>query len=92
MQAAIESGAFADMILKPLSQMRFANKKHGNIGDIELIENGDIVASWDAKYGKSYLREEVEEVCEKISGHDNIQVVGFVTNVAIQRTEELEKD
>jgi len=80
------------MILKPLSQMRFANKKHGNIGDIELIENGDIVASWDAKYGKSYLREEVEEVCEKISGHDNIQVVGFVTNVAIQRTEELEKD
>ena len=26
------------LFLKPLSQMRSANKKHGNIGDIELIE------------------------------------------------------
>lgn len=91
MQAATESGAFGDITLKPLSQMRSANKKHGNIGDIELIENGDIVESWDAKYGKSYLREEVEEVCEKILDHDNVQVVGFVTNVEIQRTQELDK-
>ncbi len=91
MQAAVESGAFGDINLKPLSQMRSANKKHGNIGDIELMENGDIVESWDAKYGKSYLREEVEEVCEKILDHDNIQVVGFVTNIEIQRTNELDK-
>ncbi len=91
MQAATESGAFGDITLKPLSQMRSANKKHGNIGDIELMENGDIVESWDAKYGKSYLREEVEEACEKILDHDNIQVVGFVTNVEIQRTQELNK-
>ncbi len=90
-QAATESGAFGDITLKPLSQMRSANKKHGNIGDIELMENGDIVESWDAKYGKSYLREEVEEVCEKIIDHYNIQVVGFVTNVEIQRTQELDK-
>lgn len=91
MQAAIESGAFGGIGLKPLSQMRSANKKHGNIGDVELIENGEITEAWDAKYGKSYLREELEEVCEKIVDHDNIQVVGFVTNVKIQRTLELDK-
>ena len=91
MQAATESGAFGDIILKPLSQMRSANKKHGNIGDIELMENGDIIESWDAKYGKNYLREEIEEICEKIIDHDNIQVVGFVTNVKIQRTSEMDR-
>ena len=91
MQSATESGAFGDITLKPLSQMRSANKKHGNIGDIELMENGDIIESWDAKYGKSYLREEVEEVCEKIIDHDNIQVVGFVTNTEIQRANELDR-
>jgi len=91
MQAAVESGSFGDLALKPLSQMRSANKKHGNIGDIELMENGDIVEAWDAKYGKSYLREEIEEAYEKIATHDNIQVVGFVTNVQIQRTGELDK-
>ena len=91
MQAVTESGAFGDITLKPLSQMRSANKKHGNIGDIELIEDDDIVESWDAKYGKSYLREEVEEACEKIIDHTNIQVVGFVTSAKIQRTRELDK-
>ena len=30
--------------------MRVANKKHGNIGDIELIEDGEIIESWDAKW------------------------------------------
>jgi len=43
MQAAVESGAFGDLEVKPLSQMRSANKKHGNIGDIELLEDGQIV-------------------------------------------------
>jgi hypothetical protein len=36
--------------LKPLSQMRSANKKHGNIGDIEILEARQIIESWDAKY------------------------------------------
>lgn len=90
LQAAVESGALGDVALNPLSQMRSANKKHGNVGDIELLEGGDIIESWDAKYGKSYLREEIEEAKEKIPHHDNIRVVGFVTNVAIQRTTELD--
>ncbi len=91
MQAAIESGAFGDMEVKPLSQMRSANKKHGNIGDIELLDDGQIVEAWDAKYGKSYLREEVEEVIEKFQNHDYVKTVGFVTNVAIERTSEINK-
>jgi hypothetical protein len=89
LQPAVDCGALGDVTLKPLSQMRSANKKHGNIGDIELLEGRDIVESWDAKYGKSYLREEIEEAAEKIPNHDHIQIVGFVTNAEIRRTAEL---
>lgn len=88
-QAAIESGALGNFTVKPLSQMRSANKKHGNIGDIEILENEDIIESWDAKYGKSYLREELEEAIEKLPSHDHIEVVGFVTSTTIERSEEI---
>ena len=91
MQAAVDSGALGEFELKPLSQMRSANKKHGNIGDIELVENEQIIESWDAKYGKSYLREEIEEACEKISNHDNVKIVGFVCSGEIERSHEIEK-
>lgn len=69
--------------LKPLSQMRSANKKHGNIGDIELtLTHGsmDIVESWDAKYGKTYLRDELEELNDKLRSHPQAELVGFVTD------------
>lgn len=89
-QAAVESGALGDLNLVPLSQMRSANKKHGNIGDIELVESGNIVESWDAKYGKGYLREEIEEVAEKIPNHEHVSLVGFITNTSTTRTSELE--
>ncbi len=91
MQVAVESGAFGDIEVKPLSQMRSANKKHGNIGDIELLEDGQIIEAWDAKYGKSYLREEIEEVIEKFQNHDFVKTVGFVTNLEIERLDEIEK-
>jgi len=91
LQPAVDCGALGDVLLKPLSQMRSANKKHGNIGDIELLEGSDIIESWDAKYGKSYLREEIEEAAEKISNHSNLQIFGFVTNTKIQRTAEIDK-
>lgn len=91
MQPAVDSGSLGDLSLKPLSQMRSANKKHGNIGDIELMEGSDIIESWDAKYGKPYLREELEEAAEKIQNHENVQTVGFVTNMDIKRTEEMSK-
>jgi len=89
MQAAVETGAFGSFEVKPLSQMRSANKKHGNIGDIELLEDDQIVESWDAKYGKGYLREEIEEAVEKLQDHDFVKTVGFVTNVEIERTDEI---
>jgi len=91
MQSASESGAFGVAEVKPLSQMRSANKKHGNIGDIELLEDGQIIESWDAKYGKGYLREEIEEAVEKLQHHEFVDTVGFVTNVHIERTEEISK-
>ena len=89
-QASVQSGALGNLEVKPLSQMRSANKKHGNIGDIELLEREEIVESWDAKYGKGYLREEIEEVFEKLPGHENLQVVGFVTTTAVERMNELQ--
>lgn len=91
LQPAVDCGALGDVLLEPLSQMRSANKKHGNIGDIELLEGSEIIESWDAKYGKSYLREELEEAAEKIQNHNNVRIVGFVTNVKIQRTAEMDK-
>ena len=69
--------------LKPLSQMRSANKKHGNIGDIEVtigIGTLEISEAWDAKYGKPYLRDELEELNEKLNDHLETQLVGFVVD------------
>jgi hypothetical protein len=56
-QVLEDHSAFSDGFLKKLSQMRSANKKHGNIGDIEITtgkrDSLHIVESWDAKYGKA---------------------------------------
>jgi len=88
MQAAVQTGAYGLLSLKPLSQMRSANKKHGNIGDIELLDGKDIVESWDAKYGKAYLRDEIEEVIDKIENHSSVHILGFVTTeVQIKNSE-----
>ena len=89
MQTAVERGTFGCMEVKPLSQMRSANKKHGNIGDIELLEDEQIVEAWDSKYGKGYLREEIEEAIEKLQNHDSVKLIGFVTNTEIERTDEI---
>ena len=81
MQALAETGELGDAQLVPLAQMRNANKKHGNVGDIEIQENGQIIEAWDAKYGKPYLRDELEELGEKIGAHPLLQTVGFVCNL-----------
>jgi len=90
MQSIQELGGLSPQELKPLSQMRSANKKHGNIGDIELLENGQIVEAWDAKFGKTYLRDEIEELADKLNIHPSIAKVGFVTSQTPQHLEELE--
>lgn len=90
MQAIQEYKVFPDFSLKPLSQMRSANKKHGNIGDIEMLEDRQIVEAWDAKYGKAYLRDEIEELADKLEVHPAVVRAGFVTSIAPERLEELE--
>jgi hypothetical protein len=90
MQAIQDYQVFPNSNLKPLSQMRSANKKHGNVGDIELLEDRQIVESWDAKYGKSYLRDEIEELSEKLEVHPAIRCAGFVTSLEPERLDELE--
>lgn len=82
-QAMDESGFLGDLDVVPMSQMRSANKKHGNIGDIELEESNIIVESWDAKYGKPYLRDELEELRDKLLTHPDVKVAGFVVDSAV---------
>lgn len=83
MHALLQSFRDLDLLqeeLQPLSQMRSANKKHGNIGDIELSVHNVIVESWDAKYGKAYLRDELEELSDKLQNQvGNVPIAGFVT-------------
>jgi hypothetical protein len=89
MQAMQDYQIFDNSLLKPLSQMRSANKKHGNVGDIELLEDRQIVEAWDAKYGKAYLRDEIEELSEKLEVHPAVRRAGFVTSLKPERLDEL---
>lgn len=69
--------------LKPLSQMRSANKKHKNIGDIEVVSHTNdrlVYESWDAKYGKPYLRDELDELQDKLELQPSAIEVGFVVD------------
>lgn len=69
--------------LAPLSQMRTANKKAGNIGDIELLSpEGSIIEAWDAKFGKPYLWDELVELGEKLLENPGVKISGFVTDGA----------
>lgn len=77
-QAMDELHFLGDADVVPMSQMRSANKKHGNVGDIELVENGTIIEAWDAKYGKPYLRDELEELRDKLLMHPDVRIAGFV--------------
>ncbi|MDE0089514.1 MAG: hypothetical protein OXU23_27615 [Candidatus Poribacteria bacterium] len=89
-QALWEVGALTAGEVVPLSQMRSANKKHGNIGDVEIAYEGEIIESWDAKYGKTYLRDEIEELHDKLRYHPNVSTAGFVTSEEPDRIEEVE--
>lgn len=89
MQALQELHLLGDYQLVPMSQMRSANKKHGNIGDIELIDGRVIVESWDAKYGKPYLRDELEELDDKILASPGVKIAGFVVDREPDRRSEI---
>ena len=79
MQAFVEL-ELTDLKLVPMSQMRSANKKHHNIGDIELKEGRQIVESWDAKFGKPYLYEELDELRDKLENHTGVKLAGFIVD------------
>jgi len=66
--------------LQPLCQMRTANKKHRNVGDIEIVnEYGNVIEAWDCKYGHRYLQDELFELGEKLRGK-SVQLAGFVVD------------
>lgn len=89
MQVVIESETAAGLNLVPLSQMRSANKKYGNIADIEVRQDDVIVEAWDAKYGKVYLRDELEELADKLLMGYPVERAGFVTSAPPERLHEL---
>ena len=89
MQAMGELNLLRNLELVPMSQMRSANKKHGNIGDVELKDGEVIVEAWDAKYGKPYLREELEELRDKILSSPGVKMTGFIVNSAVDRRKEI---
>lgn len=70
--------------LKALTQMRSADKKHGNIADIEIVAKGaerqKIREAWDAKYGIRDLETEIKEVGEKLENHPETERVGIITS------------
>lgn len=90
-QAMDEMNLLGDAQLVPMSQMRCANKKHGNVGDIELMENGSIVEAWDAKYGKPYLRDELEEIRDKLLVHADVKLAGFVCDQKVDMRRDISK-
>ena len=90
MQAYTENG-YTDMDLVELSQMRSANKKHGNVGDIELRDGRRIDEAWDAKYGKSYLYEELGELQDKLEANPGVSVAGFIANSTLDMKYEVKE-
>ena len=91
MQAVEELNGLAGLDLNPLTQMRSANLKHSNFGDIELTLSGDVAAAWDAKYAKANLREELEEMDTKFSSNSPPEVFGFVTSVPPELTPQIQE-
>ena len=89
MQALDELHGLAGLKLKPLTQMRNANLKHSNFGDVELTSDGEIVSAWDAKYGKANMREELEELDEKFSANSPPGNFGYVTSVPPEMSDEI---
>ena len=77
MQACVELGK-VDGELKKLSQMRSANKKLRNLGDIEIEKGGKIVEAWDAKYSKVSLEKVLKELDDKLKTNPGTENVGFI--------------
>lgn len=77
---ALQENHYLEGTLAPMTQMRSANKKHGNVGDAEIYDGKVLIESWDAKYGKEYLRDELEELDDKLLTHPDMKLAGFITD------------
>ena len=77
---ALQENHYLEGTLAPMTQMRSANKKHGNVGDAEIYSGKVLIESWDAKYGKEYLRDELEELNDKLLTHPDMKLAGFITD------------
>lgn len=88
MQAYCEN-KYTDLELVAISQMRSANKKHGNVGDIELKDGNRIVEAWDAKYGKNYLYDELGELQDKLESNPGVTLAGFIVNDSLDLKSEI---
>lgn len=88
---SLEENHYLEGTLSPMTQMRSANKKHGNVGDVEIYNGNILIESWDAKYGKEYLRDELEELNDKLADHPNMKVAGFITNSTPMIDSEIEQ-
>ncbi len=82
---------YTDLNLAPISQMRSANKKHGNVGDVELMDGRRIVEAWDAKFGKSYLYDELDELREKLEANPGVLLAGFIVDSTLDRKPEIKE-
>lgn len=82
LQAVEELGGLRGLELRPMSQMRQADKKAGGVAEIELTVGGAVVEGWDAKFGKSYLYDELQELRDKLEQGPKVslKVFGFVTD------------
>lgn len=90
----MEDSNLLDGELKQLTQMRSADKKHGNVADIEVVDPNDefhIHSAWDAKYGKSYMKDELQEIQGKLSNHPETNLVGFITSSKPERDRQLKQ-
>ncbi|WP_135855267.1 DNA methyltransferase [Halorussus salinus] len=79
----LANNGLLDGELKQLTQMRSADKKHGNIADIEVVSPDNefhIKRAWDAKYGKTHLLQELKEIRGKLNSHQEAEIVGFITS------------
>ena len=47
-----------------------------------------VLEAWDAKYGKPYLRDELEELSDKLESHGETTIAGFV----VDREPEIDDD
>lgn len=90
----VQDNGLLDGFLLPLCQMRTANKKHRNIGDIEIVvseTNNRVIEAWDAKYGKPYLRDELEELNDKLNSYGTVLAVGYITDEKPKITSDIQE-